>query len=365
MKPAKLPEQNLNFVIALLTEINEGDEPDFGKVHSFCEELHEGISARGGKFCVFSLKGFSEEGIDGYFYDQEKWKKAQMPLPNVIYNRISSRRSELNKRFDAFLNKLDSLGISIFNQRFLSKWTIHQFLVQEDHLHPFLPETYLFSEEKLSSMLERHKELYLKPVHGSQGRQIIRLIQEHKQIRAVFSTLPANEYSSYKNTQDLAKALSNAFKAQLFLIQQGLPLYELNGRRMDYRVLCHKNPQNIWKVTSIVSRVSAQDFFVSNIARGGEIMPPLHTLSLIFGKDQARQQLLLMKELALETAETIARHADGDTAELGIDIGIDLNGKLWLIEVNSKPSKNFEERGSKIRPSAKAIIDYCYRFLKI
>ncbi|HYK72188.1 MAG TPA: YheC/YheD family protein, partial [Pseudoneobacillus sp.] len=34
-------------------------------------------------------------------------------------------------------------------------------------------------------------------------------------------------------------------------------------------------------------------------------------------------------------------------------------GHPWLIEINSKPSKNFEEQEIKIRPSAKAIISYC------
>ncbi|MBT2678062.1 YheC/YheD family protein [Bacillus sp. ISL-35] len=362
MTPAKLEGQSTQPVIALLTEIKEDSGPDFGKVHSFCEELHQGISETGGSFYVFSLKGFSDDGVEGFFYDQdtEEWKKGSLPLPDVIYNRVSSRRTEFSKGFMGFLNKLDTLGIKIFNHRFLSKWEIHEFLMKEEHLQSFIPETHLYTESMLKKMLQLYDVLYIKPVHGSQGRNIIQLVQSDGSINVSLSALPAKDLPPFKQIGELARTIAPIVEKRLCIIQQGVQLSELNGRIMDFRVLCHKNAQQFWKVTSIVARVSAEQYFVSNIARGGEAMKPAQTLALIFGKEQARHQLALMKELALETAETISRHAEGHNAELGIDIGIDIKGSLWLIEANSKPSKNFEERGSKIRPSTKAIIDHCY-----
>ncbi|MBT2662766.1 YheC/YheD family protein [Bacillus sp. ISL-45] len=362
MTPAKSKSLPNNPVIALLTEINEDNGPDFGKVHSFCEELHQGVSELGGSFYVFSLKGFSEKGVEGFSYDDEEdgWKKGFFPFPAVIYNRVSSRRTEISKGFKGFLNKLDARGIKIFNHRFLSKWEIHESIVQEDHLHPFIPETHLYSETLLQNMLEKHVELYIKPVHGSQGRNIIQVAKNDGLYHASFSSMPERDLPGFKYMSELASAISPIVGKRLCIIQQGIQLSELNGRRLDFRVLCHKNAQQFWKVTSIVARVSAEQYFVSNIARGGEVMKPGHTLALIFGKEQARHQLALMKELALETAEVISKYAEGLTAELGIDIGIDIKGNLWLIEANSKPSKNFEEKNTKIRPSTRAIIDHCY-----
>lgn len=362
MTPANSKGQTISPVIALLTEIKEEQGPDFGNVHSFCEELHQGISELGGSFYVFSLNGFSDEGVEGFFYDDDDdvWKKGSLPLPDVIYNRISVRRTEISMGFKGFLNKLDALGIKIFNHRFLSKWEIHGFIIKEEHLHPFIPETNLYSEKKLENMLELHDVLYIKPVHGSQGRKIIQLTTTDGMIKASYSSPPAKDLATFSDVSEVQRAIAPLVEKRLCLIQQGVELAELNGRRMDYRVLCHKNAQQFWKVTSVVARVSAEQYFVSNISRGGEVQKPIQTLSLTFGKEQARQQLALMKELALETAEVISRNTDGLIAELGIDIGIDVNGNLWLIEANSKPSKNFEERSTKIRPSTKAIIDYCY-----
>jgi glutathione synthase/RimK-type ligase-like ATP-grasp enzyme len=360
MKAAKSQGPQGSPVIALLTEIKEANGPDFGKVHSFCEELHQGISELGGSFYVFSLKDFSEEGVEGFYFDGEEWKKAAQPFPNVIYNRISSRRTEFSKGFKGFLNKLDLLGIKIFNHRFLSKWETHEFLMKEEHLHPYIPETLLFSEQSLRTLADQYEELYIKPVHGSQGRHIVRLESAGEEYNISFSSGPPKNLPSFDSIPKLTRYLKPLSERGQHIIQQGIRLSELNGRKLDFRVLCHKNDQNLWQVTSIVARVSAEQYFVSNIARGGEIMKPRYILSMIFGKEQARQQLALMKELALETAEAISQHAEGLTAELGIDIGIDDQGKLWLIEANSKPSKNFEERGAKIRPSTKAIIEHCY-----
>jgi glutathione synthase/RimK-type ligase-like ATP-grasp enzyme len=128
---------------------------------------------------------------------------------------------------------------------------------------------------------------------------------------------------------------------------------------MDYRVLCHKNHQNKWDVTSVVARISAENEFVSNIARGGEIMSPLNALKENMSVSDAKRVIAQMKDLAIETALIIERKTSGITGELGIDIGIDQDGKPWIIEVNSKPSKNFEDGQMKIRPSAKAIIQFC------
>lgn len=83
MTPAKKQDQKISPVIALLTEIKEEHGPDFGKVHSFCEELHQGVSELGGSFYVFSLKGFSDEGVEGFYYDDDEddWKKDPSPSP--------------------------------------------------------------------------------------------------------------------------------------------------------------------------------------------------------------------------------------------------------------------------------------------
>lgn len=346
-------------VFALITEIQEQENgPNFRSIHSFCEELHFTSNIGGGFFYVFHIKDFANDAIEGYYYDNEEWKKGSFLLPNVIYNRIHSRTIEASSFFKKKVNEIALQQIPLFNDRFLSKWEVHNLLFAEEHLHPFLPDTQLFSPEVLSVFLEKYDSVFIKPINGSQGRNIFRVTQTGREI--IVQSSSASELDKRKTFDELEDFFEwfKKRKQTIFLVQKTIPLATFEGRQLDFRVLCHKNFQDTWKVTSIIARVSSKTQFVSNLAQGGEMMKPVIPLSELFDYKTARSQVTFMKELSLEVANVISQSAEGIVGELGIDIGIDENGRLFIIEVNSKPSKNAEEQKAKIRPSAKAIFEY-------
>ena len=346
-------------IIGLVTDFkNKGnDEPHFGSIHNFCEELHHGITDNGGFLYVFSYQDFS---VQGYYFDTGIWKPAGLPLPDVIYNRIHSRRLEFGKEYQLFRQTLAELCIPIFNDRFLSKWEVHEHLTHENHLHSFIPDTNIFTKDNLTAFIEKYETIFIKPVHGSQGRNIFKLQKENNHFSLESSvTSPLENKQTILSFEKIYLLLKPLVNNRIYIIQQGIPLLTYQSRGMDYRVLCHKNHQNNWDVTSVVARISAENEFVSNIARGGEIMPPINALKENMSVSDAKRVIAQMKDLAIETALIIERKTSGITGELGIDIGIDQDGKPWIIEVNSKPSKNFEDGQMKIRPSAKAIIQFC------
>lgn len=346
-------------VVGLVTDFknNGNEEPHFRSIHSFCEELHHCLTENGGFLYVFAYPEFS---IQGFYFDDRIWKPAELPLPDVIYNRIHSRRLEFAKEYHLFRNRLAELSIPIFNDRFFSKWEVHEHLIHENHLQSYIPDTNIFSKDNLAAFIKKYETVFIKPVHGSQGRNIFKLQKETTDFSLESSVTSGSENKkvilSYEEIYQNLKTLLNN---RICIIQQGIPLLTYKSRGMDYRVLCHKNQQNNWKVTSAVARVSAEDEFVSNIARGGEIMTPINALKEIMSISEAKRVISQMKELAIETALVIDTKTSGITGELGIDIGIDQDGKPWIIEVNSKPSKSFEDGQMKIRPSAKAIIQFC------
>lgn len=347
-------------VIGLLTDFSSNilEEPYFRSIHAFCEELHHGISETGGFFYVFSFEQFLNRG---YYLSNGKWCPFEHPLPDVIYNRIHSRKLEQSQKFKLFRQKLETLMIPLFNERFLSKWEVYNQIFQEKHLFPYLPKTMIFSKEHLYELAQENGTVFIKPVHGSQGRNIIKLKKEEDGWYSIQTSIAAL-YESTKNKyflDEIYQQLHPISHNRYFIIQQGIELVTYESCAMDFRVLCHKNLNNHWQVTSIVARVAAEDEFVSNIARGGRMLRPLNVLQTCLGYKRSIEVLALMKELALKTASTIGNSSTGITGELGIDIGLDQDGKLWIIEVNSKPSKNFEDGLGKIRPSAKALIQFC------
>ncbi|PLR81184.1 glutathione synthetase [Bacillus canaveralius] len=358
-----LPEhETISFgpVLALLTSIGEtvAGEPDFGPLHAFCEEMHHGLSSQGGLFYVFNFKNFHVDAIEGYYFENDGWKQMILPAPDAIYNRNPSRTLELSRYYERFQAGVAAIGIALFNHRFLSKWEIHEMLEAEEHLLPYIPVTKLFNRDNLTEMISEFDSLYLKPINGSQGRNIIQLTRMDDNDFMISSSNSWFATSEHKSLDETIKQIESRLHNNIYLIQQGIPLISIHNRKLDFRLLCHKNLSGRWKVTSTTARISAEHQFVSNIARGGETMRPLKALSLYFDRVSALQIAALMKEVALETATIVGERTDGLTIELGIDIGVDCTGGVWLIEVNSKPSKNFEEHDTKIRPSAKAIIEF-------
>jgi glutathione synthase/RimK-type ligase-like ATP-grasp enzyme len=351
-------------LIGLLTEVNEDDpdNPHFRSVHSFSEELEHVTKNLGGLFYVFPLQNMSDDHITGFYYNDEKWCKTKLPVPDVIYNRIHSRKVEYSEVFQQFRKQIQTNHIPMFNDRFLSKWEVYDVLMTEEHLRPHIPITKLYSKKNLEEMLQEYQTLFLKPIHGSQGRSIIRIVKNANAYHLKFSYFKEKQENRILHSlAELYETITPFIKKNSYITQQGIPFIQSQNRLMDFRILCHKNNQDLWTVTSVVARLSAEKQFVSNIARGGETMKPLKALLLSFDKKIAQQQFVFMKELALEFASLISQNSEGLTGELGIDIGIDTDGNPWIIEVNSKPSKNFEEQEIKIRPSAKAIISYCFR----
>ncbi|MEH6905907.1 YheC/YheD family endospore coat-associated protein [Neobacillus drentensis] len=347
-------------VIGLLTDFpsNQEEEPHFRSIHAFCEELHHGISEAGGFFYVFSFNHFLNRG---YYLINGKWSPFEHPLPDVIYNRIHSRKLEQSKSFLHFRQRLETLQIPLFNEGFLSKWEVYNQIFQEKHLYPFLPKTKIYTKEHLYELAQEFGTVFIKPVHGSQGRNIIKLKKgenNHYSLHTSLASRNSNSRNQYE-LDEIHQYIQPLVDNRFYIIQQGIELVTYEFCAMDFRVLCHKDQNNHWQVTSIVARVAAEDEFVSNIARGGRILKPLNVLRTCLGPKKSIEVLARMKELAIKTAETISCSSPGITGELGIDIGVDLNGELWIIEVNSKPSKNFEDGVGKIRPSAKALIQFC------
>lgn len=352
---------HLGPVVGLLTDFNiDQKAPHFRSIHTFCEELHQGLSEFGGFFYVFTYQGLSGTDVGGYHFENGKWQFSRLPQPDVIYNRIHSRKLELATCFKDFRKGLEDLNIPIFNDRFFSKWEVYEKLMPEEMIHSYIPETRIFSFENLKDLIETYGMVFIKPIHGSQGKNIIKLYKEGgKFIFQSTQNAQSDIIEKKQSIEEMFQQIKPLLRNRIYIIQQGILLATHQSRSMDFRALCHKNQHDLWEVTSLVARISGEEQFVSNVAKGGKTTKPLHALRPLFHNKQAKEIILQIKELSIKAASVISCRTEGITGELGIDIGVDHDGRVWLIEINSKPSKNFEENNVTIRPSAKAIIKFC------
>ncbi|RIW30919.1 hypothetical protein D3H55_16165 [Bacillus salacetis] len=346
---------SLGPVIGILTDIDKTGKPLLGRLDGYYSELHRFTQLQGG---LFFLTGSAElKRSQGYLFNEEKgnWIQTFTPLPDILYNRIHSRKSDRDERIKNLISSLKNESVFVFNTSYLTKEYVHSLLSQEDHLLEYLPSTETFSTSRLRSMIEQHRDLFIKHVAGSQGKKLMRLTLLDDEYRLSQNLLDETVSKTFYSFSEAADEFSKQKVSSNYILQETIPLLKAGTRALDFRFLCHLVHRKEWKLISAVARISGEGQFVSNIAKGGELAKPLNILNEFFSLEEARRIFLLMEELALSVCSSLAKNSSLTLGELGIDLGVDESGKPWLIEVNSKPSKQTYTDNNTIRPSVKAL----------
>lgn len=348
---------------AVITEIQDASSR-FGSIHDFCIELATLCKEHDYTFYVTSIADLLSEPRQGYLYNGTSWVKEHVPLPTVLHNRIHNRLTEYSSPFATLINLLKEENIPFFNRHFLHKWEVHEALTAFPSLKPFLPETILFTKkENLLQMLAHYEYIFMKPIHGSQGRGIFCIYTNKDAYYIGYNSYKGKKEWVLHSFDELFQNIREQIGNKPYIIQQGLHLLTYHDKSLDFRVLAHKKGVHEWKVTSIVARISAENEFVSNIARGGDIKPFQEILFHSFDVKKALEIKKKLYELTKEITACLDASLQGLYGEFGIDIALDSHGNLWIIEVNTKPSKNYlSSQQAAIRPSSKAIFT-CFQYL--
>lgn len=355
-------------IIGVLVSRDHPDQTDklFGPITMFCRELTHACHSQGAYVYFFTPEALQEErnAIQGWVYD-EGWRKLSLPVADVINNRLTSRKAENKPSVQHFLAEVKSrYGTHFFNEKFLDKTEVFEALAHDPALQRYLPESHALSGfNQLKKMCGSYHSVFLKPVRGSLGKGILRISREEGGGYRLYSTTAmGTRKQSYPNLAKLFQSIAPKMKTTRFQIQQGLQLMEVSRRPVDFRALVQKNGTGKWGVTSIVARTAGSNHFVSNLARGGSLSTVREALakgSLPAGVRESAQ--VQLPKAALAIARGIETHIPAHFGELGIDLALDQSGRIWLLEVNSKPSKNDNTplNDQKIRPSVKQMILYC------
>lgn len=341
-------------------------EHPFGSLTKFLDECAAAGQSKGVRVAVFEPDHIllGTQTILCWVKEKGKWVQQTIPLPDVIYNRITSRRVEQKTELQ---NKLDQLKqvyhIPIFNEQFLNKYQVHKILLQDEKVQTMLPETVPFTIHALKLMTKKHPVLYVKPNNGSLGSGIIRITKAPRKWIMQSATPNGTLTRTTKHFTELTQLLRKRIGKQAYLIQQGLQLIRFDQRQVDFRVLAQKNRHGNWQITSSVGRIANDQHIVSNLASGGTIRKAndvLNDLKNLPNKPTVQQ----LRKTALEICKAFEKLTEGQHfAELGIDLAIDQTGKVWLIEINSKPSKTDDSVINPtliVRPSVTQLMNYVF-----
>ena len=292
----------------------------------------------GGAIIAFSNKGVDREKkrINGYLYNpiKRKWEKGIYPYPLAIFKRTSLKK-DLQQHFESVI------GNRIFNSATFTKWEMYIWFNQTLTLKPFLPETKMYQNiEDIERMLKKHDEIYMKPIKGMQGKKVAKVEKKSEGLFIQYMDGETKKDYIFKDLKNAEEFMKQNFSEREFILQQSLNLC-FNGSIIDFRVILAKDQTGEWKNLGIMGRNGLKGHIVSNRHQGGKVEQGDITLEKIFTDRNKRIEYMeKMEMLALRAAQTI-ENCGFHFGKLGIDVGIDRDGCIWLIEINHKNPNDF------------------------
>lgn len=311
------------------------------------EKLLEAGKALGAVCCLFGVDDidFKRSTTVAYVKRGSNWRRVVVPLPAAVYDQLISRKLERKAEHKSKRANLTSIyGTRIFNDGFFDKWEVHEWLSQDGRLKAHLPSTIRYAgTHSTSGFLLQHGTAFLKPVHGSLGLGILRVTKQPDG-SATFEVKRQNQAPLHRrtgNTSEVLELLRKRINKRPYLVQQGITLATYQDRPFDIRILLQRDGNGDWKRTKMFARVAKTGDFTSNLSSGGEALPVSDVLSGVISlQAQRRRCLQQIRRVARLVTEVMEKQSHKSFGELGLDIGVDTNGHVWIIEVNSKPWKS-------------------------
>lgn len=290
--------------------------------------------AEGAKFYYFSPGEVNllNRTIRGQVYENGKWESKIMPFPNVIYNAGSPEKLSKSKEvIDKLRKEIPFTTYSIGN-----KWSVNRRLKEaKDFANYLIPTEAVKSADHFLKYISAFEKVVFKPIDGRKGKGIYFIVQEGD----TFSVKGEGTHRNYSALQlkgFIKKKLSN----ETFIVQPYIQSVTRSGQVFDFRLHVQKNGEGEWVITTIYPRVAPKGSIIANINSGGytNYLDP-------FLEQEFKDEAFNIKKKLEYFSLSLAKHLDelqmekfGEVIdEIGVDIGMDQDYKLWIYEVNWRP----------------------------
>ncbi|HEU4964024.1 MAG TPA: YheC/YheD family protein [Bacilli bacterium] len=310
---------------------------------------------------------FAPSGVDvrhrtfeGFAWDEEKgWVETSGPLPAVVVDNVFLRIARHDKRYARQKKELQQAGITFLNPRFVDKWAATQALEQAEALRPHLPKTVLLERpEEVEAWLSHTTNLFLKPVRGSGGLGVLCVSRaDHDQF-----FLAGAGRTRKVSRADLRYRVRDALRRSRHLLQKGVSLVEVDGHKVDLRVVVYRDEQGLWQPIATVPRLGRKGRAVTNLARGGKVRTYAWLASRMRRQGVRVPVQAEVERVALRAAEAVTKLRP-TLSYLGIDIGLDASGGLWVLDINPRPGRkvlSLEDR----RLAYRCLVGFAKRLMK-
>lgn len=316
--------------------INGKSVNEYLQFNAACKSLY-------GSTCFFSIKNidWDRKLVQGLVRQNSGWVVQILPLPKIIYDRNSENNSraesiELRKRLKDICQILNPMPK-------LAKWETIKAIEKNPKLVSIIPATIRYKDSNdLENSLKVYPFLYLKPDSLSKGKGIFRVSKnQNKKYRVEYRTPEQNHNVSLESLKDLEILMSQySKKGGGYIIQREIYKAAFRGDSFDIRALFQKDFQGVWQLSGAAGRISGKGSIITSPRSGGAVEDLETILKEVFNESYKTSNGLYQNivRLGREICLSIDKEF-GDCIELGLDMAIDKNRRIWLIEANGKPAK--------------------------
>ncbi|TCS83596.1 YheC/YheD family protein [Tepidibacillus fermentans] len=262
------------------------------------------------------------------------------PIPSFIYDRCFYTTAKEYRTYLPYVKRIRQEQIPFLGKGLSGKWKVYQILSTNPIYKSHLPKTSIYRDKNQLLLWLSANPIILKPIGGSHGKGVIKVCIQKNSFEVVGRTyLNQKFHLILKNKKDFYNWIQSFTRGKRYLVQQYLNLTTSHNQPYDIRVLVQKNENGQWETTGMAARIGDAKNITSNLHGGGRVDSAIHLIQKEFSPYKAKEILEQIHSFA-KTIPPFIEQSHGSLFELGLDLGIDKQGKVWIIEVNSKPGRS-------------------------
>jgi len=256
-----------------------------------------------------------------------------MPFPDVIYNAGSPEKLSVSKEIiDRLKEEIPFTTHSIGN-----KWNVMKRLKEAKEFEQYLiPSEIVKDADLFHKFVNYYKRVVFKPIDGRKGKGIYFITKAGAKY---FEVRKDSITTTYTKPQ-LDALIKEQLASGTFIMQPYIQSVTRSGQVYDFRLHVQKNGEGKWVVTTVYPRIAPNGSIIPNINNGGytNYLDP-------FLEQEFKEEAYNIRRMLEHFSLSLAHHLDeiqmvkfGEVIdEIGIDVGLDQNQKIWMYEVNWRP----------------------------
>lgn len=295
--------------------------------------------------CVSSLVGcrYDEENAAGVWLEQSRPAERAVYFDFMYLSDIRANPS----RYRLLMRSMREHDRPVFNPPMPPKDHLFQILSQPG---PWtdgqVPKTFQeISAESALRILQQVPKLWIKPVHGSGGRNSL-YVERRKSndFLVVAERFFGQAIVADLNRRELLQLLSMATRRSRYLGQVHIPLLQTADRRtVDIRVTLVRNGTGAWEVVSTTGRSSQPDSLLTNYHAGGRAVSLTRrteeSIAWLLQSHLSDDDISRAHRFSLRVAEKLQATLP-HLAVLGVDIGQTAHGEQYVYDCNARPGRD-------------------------